>query len=319
MVSHFICFFKASFNVMVKLMHYSVWTIELKPFESCRGRNFTRGRKHHLRADLFNIEQLLVLSVSPVSMSRVIRELDNYCWAELVTSFSLCIREDCCKGWNRKGEELGDESDESYAERHHSRWQSAHFIHLSYTGFISLSNNTHARHCQVITCYFYLGHIRLPKLFQSVATWVCFIFSHESNKNCVPQPGTRVCIHSFWSVWGCSICVSLHASSSPCWSLLGNQRSVIHLILWVIGPDDGINNNYVKWSRLLAEHKEALLLRCDNVIRSKKNWPLTANGHPSCWWKARWEFLSLSIRRAGRLMSDLWRLWDDGRLSASGS
>lgn len=74
----FICFIKASFGNVVKLIHYSVWTIELMsslPFESCRGR-------------------IIIWS-----------SFSYYCWAELVTSFSLWIRDGSWKCKNRPGEE----------------------------------------------------------------------------------------------------------------------------------------------------------------------------------------------------------------------
>ncbi len=56
------------------------------------------------------MELLLLLSVSSVCICPVICELANYCWAELVTSFSLWICDGCWKCKNRQGEEERKES-----------------------------------------------------------------------------------------------------------------------------------------------------------------------------------------------------------------
>lgn len=109
----FICFIKASFNIVVKLIHYSLWTMDLMSplaFESCRGRSCMGQVPPRAGGPLFNMEQLSLLFVSPVSICRVICELANYCWAELVTSFSLWICDGCWKCKNRQGEEEREES-----------------------------------------------------------------------------------------------------------------------------------------------------------------------------------------------------------------
>lgn len=102
------------FNLVVKLLHYGVWTKELMSstaFEACRGRTWVWGRCCHVL--VFNMEQLLLPPASPVSICRVICALANYCWAELVTSFSLRICDGCWRCKNLKG---GEERQESRAE-----------------------------------------------------------------------------------------------------------------------------------------------------------------------------------------------------------
>lgn len=62
-------------HIIVKLIHYSLWTIQLMSslaFESCRGRNTsTEQLPPRVGEPLFNMEQLLLPSVSPVSVSAV--------------------------------------------------------------------------------------------------------------------------------------------------------------------------------------------------------------------------------------------------------
>lgn len=191
----FIRFIKASFHIVVKPIHCAVWTLELMSslaFESCRWRRSARGQCRHVRMDLlFNMEQLFLLSVSPASFCRVISEPANYCWAELVTSFSLWICDCCWKCKNLPGEE---ERKESVAGLKHTCWVSGRnqlrvlilptaflltyhnmqLLHIPlghgaapcrWTIMQSFSSQPNSTHISMINCFKWLTHMNYVQMY----------------------------------------------------------------------------------------------------------------------------------------------------------
>lgn len=155
---------------------------------------------------LFNMKQLLLLSVSPASFCRVISEPANYCWAELVTSFSLWICDGCWKCKNLPGEEERKESVAGLMK--HTCWVAGlnqHSVLILPTAFLltyhnmqllhiplghgaapcrwtiiqSFSSQPNSTHISSINCFKWLTHMNYVQMY-------LFCLGAKSNNKCLP-------------------------------------------------------------------------------------------------------------------------------------